>query len=135
MGKIVTNRGRYSRRALSRPYSTFCGCSVLFMFRMYPLFEKKQLKSIQVMHFRCLKYLYYLPRSCRNHTIISVSFKRLNSVLADHPFYFAGLFPPANPIVLPLMVVSYLCRLNLFCFFFLSLCLISLFLVASSKLL
>jgi len=94
---------------------------------MYPLPEKKQLKSIQVMHFRYLKYLLYLHRfhtsvSKYGATDISVSIERLNTVLADNAFYFAGLFPPANPNVLPLMVVIFV-QIEVFCFFFLVPCL------------
>jgi len=101
-GKVVANRGRYSRRALARLYSTFCDHSVLFTSGIYPLLQKKQLKSIRVMYFWYLEYLIYLPRSYRNQVIVSKYgvtditqlFERLKTVLADSAAFPLGCFYP-----------------------------------------
>ena len=68
--KIVPNRGRFPRKALSRLYSTYCDHSILFLSGLRPLFNNQDLQGIRVMYFRYCKYLLYLPRSYRNQKII-----------------------------------------------------------------
>ena len=65
---------------------------------MYPLLQKKQIKSVQVIYIWYLKYLLYLPSSYCNHSIVSKygamditdSFERLNTVLADNAVFSLG---------------------------------------------
>ena len=69
--KIVPNRGRFSRKALSRLYSTYCDHSILFLSSFRPFFNSQDLQNIRVLYFSYCKYLLYLQRSYRNRKIIS----------------------------------------------------------------
>ena len=110
--KIVPNRGKYSRRALAKMYSTYCDHSVLFLSGMYSLLNKNDLRQIRIAYFRYCKFLLYLPTSYRNTRIIEKygatdiiqSFELLSNNLTRNAFVSLG--PNHNIIRVFLSVIK-----------------------------
>lgn len=103
-GKIVPNRGKYSRRALAKLYSSFCDHSILFLCGLYSLFRSDDLRNFRVLYFRYLKFLLYLPSRYRNTKIVKnfgatdilVSFKNLYFKFKKEIYERLG---PFNPLI------------------------------------
>ena len=68
--KIVANRGKYNRRALSNLYSTFCDHSVLYASGLFPNLINGNLKSIRINYFKFCKFLLYLPPWTKNRILV-----------------------------------------------------------------
>ena len=100
--KIVPNRGRHSRKALAKLYSTYCDHSILFLSGLRPFFNNNDMQDIRVLYFRYCKYLLYLPRWYRNRKIIRMfnatdiltSYNKLDSKLKDEACKRLGPFHP-----------------------------------------
>ena len=51
-GKIVANRGHYSRKALTLLYSCFCDHSILFLSGISTMLKLKDLTELHILYFR-----------------------------------------------------------------------------------
>ena len=68
--KIISNRGRYNRKALAKLYSSFCDRVVLFPAGLHIIFRPGDISDIRTMYLRYCKFLLYLPRRYCNRKIM-----------------------------------------------------------------
>ena len=69
-GKIVPNRGEYTRRVLEKLYSTYCNQSVLYTAGIYHILRKIDLKRIRSSYFRYCEFLLFIPPWTHNRILI-----------------------------------------------------------------
>ena len=69
--KIVANRGKYNRTALSQIYSCFCDHSVLYLSGLYSVLKRKDLKALKSSYSRFLRFLFYLPPWYKNSDMVT----------------------------------------------------------------